>query len=470
VAVYEYKAVLDDGQIVTEKIKSNDSITAAKDKLMATGIKVISIKKRSLDLSAISLGIKSKRAPKNKRASVGLNDAELSGDDEAKEAEANSRHKKKSFSELLKGDFKLSDLSLDYFKQFIKPSEEEVISFTEMFLLLKRSNFTNIRALSTLYQNASNPSMKSIIGDILNGMETGNYIHTTMEYYDVFPPTYINLIRVGEKTGSLVQSLEQALTYLQDNKEIKKRVKKALIGPLAQSAFMLVAAVLCIIFGLPVMEDMYAGYGLTDQIPKETKAVANFINWCGVHWYFVIAVIVGVTVVFNVWKRTPSGKYAWDKFILYFPVFGPLIMRLQLQKFFVAVNVNLNNNARLQDAIHECKSVVRNDVILSAVEAAEANLIVGDSWIEPFENMPKFPPMILEMLRIGMETDMATMIDNILQFMNEDIRITIDGVTKALPAISTSFLGIIMIGFVIIVLKPIMEVYMGSFLFDAYGM
>lgn len=149
---------------------------------------------------------------------------------------------------------------------------------------------------------------------------------------------------------------------------------------------------------------------------------------------------------------------------------GPLILRLQVQKFFIAVNINLKNNARLQDAISDCKHVVTNDVLRAAVEAAEANLIVGESWIEPFENMKGFPPMVQEMLRIGMETDMSEMIDNILRFINEDIDITIRRITGTLPQVSMAFMGIVIIGFVIIILKPIMEVYMGSFLFEANGM
>ena len=145
-------------------------------------------------------------------------------------------------------------------------------------------------------------------------------------------------------------------------------------------------------------------------------------------------------------------------------------MRLQLQKFFVAVQINLKNNARLQDAISLSKNVLSNTVLLAAVEAAEANLVVGESWIEPFELMPKFPAMILEMLKIGMETDMNEMIDSILNFMEEEIQITIERITKVLPNVSTAFMGVILIGFVIIILKPIMEVYMGSFLFEAAGM
>jgi len=467
-ATFEYKAMTSNGRMISSKMTMDGTAAQASAKLKAMGLKPISVKKKNFDLGEFSNRFRVK--PQNKRGAIGLNSATLVADQDflrQQEMLKSKANTKKTWKDVLMGDV---NIDLPDLTAFLPISIEEVISFTEMFLLLKKSNFTNIRAIQTLYNNSENQAMKSILGDMIAGMETGSYIYRTLEYYPkVFPEIYTNLIKVGETTGSLINSLEQALKYLQDSTRIKRMVKKALTGPLVQSALLIIMGILCIIFGLPVMQDMYASYGLTDQIPPETMAAANFIYWCGDHWYLILAIIVGAVILFNVWKRTTAGKYAWDKFKLHVPVFGPLIMRLQIQKFFVAVNINLKNNARLQDAITDCKTVVTNDVIRAAIEAAEANLIVGDSWIEPFEHMKGFPPMIQEMLRIGMETDMPTMIENILQFIDEDIRITIDRITKTLPSVSMIFMGVIIIGFVIIILKPIMEVYMGSFIFEANG-
>ena len=468
-AVFDYKAMNSSGKLITSKLEFEGTEAQAMQKLKQMGLKPISIKKKAFDVNAVLDKFKTK--PQNKRGAIGLDDAVLVADKELQQQQEALKNKtaapKKSWQEILKGDV---DIKLPDLTAFLPIKIEEVISFTEMFLLLKRSNFTNIRAITTLYENSQNQAMKAILGDMINGMETGGYIYKTMEYYPkVFPEIYINLIKVGETTGSLVNSLEQGLKYLQDSTRIKKSIRKALVGPLAQSLFLIVGGIICIIFGLPIMQDMYASYGLTDQIPEATMMAAEVIYWCGDHWYLLIAAIVGLSVVFKVWKSTPMGKYAWDKFKISMPIFGPLILRLQIQKFFVAVNINLKNNARLQDAISECKTVVTNDVLRAAVEAAEANLIVGDSWIEPFAQMKNFPPMIMEMLRIGMETEMSAMIENILNFIDEDIRITIERITKTLPNVSMAFMGVILIGFVIIILKPIMEVYMGSFLFEANG-
>lgn len=367
---------------------------------------------------------------------------------------------------------KKKDLSADIDLSFLdRVKTEDVISFTQMFLLLKRANFTNMRALTTMLNNTKNSAMRGIIEDILNGLEAGQYIYTTLEYYKkIFPPIYINIVKVGELSGSLATSLEQAMKYIQDSTQIKKKVKKALTGPLLQSGGLLIGGIVAVIFGIPVMQDMYGQFGLEDQIPAATMKFAEAIYWCGDYWYIVLSIVAALLVVFFVWKRTPNGRYQWDMFKIRMPIFGQLILRLNLQKFFKAMQINLANNARLQEAIEVSKTVVDNYVIIAALETAQANLNVGGSWIEPFENMKFFPSMTLEMLRIGMETDMNSMIDKILEFMEEDIEITIDRITKVLPEVGNMIMGVILVGFVWIILKPIMEVYMGSFLFDAYGM
>lgn len=132
------------------------------------------------------------------------------------------------------------------------------------------------------------------------------------------------------------------------------------------------------------------------------------------------------------------------------------------------MQLNLANNAKLLDALEISKGTIRNYVILSMIESAQENLQQGESWVEPFERLSNMPSMVLEMLRIGMETDIVEMVDKIVEYISDDITITIEKVVKILPQISTLIMGVVLIVFVVIVLTPIMQVYMGSFLFDAY--
>ena len=104
-----------------------------------------------------------------------------------------------------------------YFDKQKKITPRDLVVFTQNFYLLKKANFNNIHALRTIIDSTENYIFREILEDILAGVEAGDNMYTTMEYYsDVFPYIYINMIKVGELSGSLTQSLEQAVTYLDE--------------------------------------------------------------------------------------------------------------------------------------------------------------------------------------------------------------------------------------------------------------
>lgn len=362
------------------------------------------------------------------------------------------------------------DVQIPFLKIGSGVKYDEIMAFTQNFHLLKKASFTNVRALTTLMENTENPYLREIIADILNGIESGEYIYTTMEHYPkVFSPLYINIIKVGELSDSLADSLEQALKSLEDNRDIKRKVRKAVMQPALMIVALIIMAIVAVLYGLPVMTNLYTELGVQDQIPAATIAFANFVETLGRYWYVSAVIIGGLIAAFITWYRTPNGRFAVDKFKYTMPIFGQLIIRLDLQKFLRAMQLNLDNNAKLDESIEISKSVIKNYLFLAIVESAQNNLSQGLSWVEPFEQYEFVPNMTTEMLKIGMETDIKSMMGKITDYISEDIDITMGRIMATIPQVSMAIAGIFIIAFVIIILKPIMEVYMGNFLFDAYG-
>jgi general secretion pathway protein F len=151
------------------------------------------------------------------------------------------------------------------------------------------------------------------------------------------------------------------------------------------------------------------------------------------------------------------------------PIFGKLIYLLDFSRLMKAVLLNLQNGMRIQDALEVSKNVVKNTVMLSIIETSINNIFTGDSWIEPFENAKLSSAMTTEMLKIGMQTDLTEMIAKLLEYMDQDIDNTMEKIMKVLPEVSYLLVGIVLIFFVVVVLVPCIQMYMGNFLFDAYG-
>ena len=134
-----------------------------------------------------------------------------------------------------------------------------------------------------------------------------------------------------------------------------------------------------------------------------------------------------------------------------------------------AMLLNLKNGMRIQEALEVSKNVIQNYVMLSIIETSINNILIGQSWIEPFEKSGLANPMTTEMLKIGMQTDLTEMMEKLLEYMEIDIDNIMTKIMKALPQVVYAIVGVVLIFFVLVVLVPCVHVYMGNFLFDAYG-
>ena len=357
-----------------------------------------------------------------------------------------------------------------YLSKTEKITNRDLVIFTQNFYLLKKANFNNIHALKTIIESTENVTFKGILEDILAGVEAGENMYTTMEYYsDTFPYLYINMIKVGELSGSLTNALEQAVNYLETSDALNKKIRSILVPNIVQFSLILVMLVVGTLVAIPAIQNVYDELGSTDKLPAATIWFQGVINGLMNYWYIPTAIIIAIVAGIIFYINTPKGKYNFDYFKYKMPIFGQLIFALDFSRLMKAMLLNLKNGMRIQDAIEVSKNVVQNYVMLSIVETSMNNILIGDSWIEPFEKSGLTKAMMTEMLKIGMQTDLSEMMEKLVEYMEIDIDNILEKVMKALPEVSYLIVGVVLIFFVLVVLAPCIQTYMGGFLFSAAG-
>lgn len=357
-----------------------------------------------------------------------------------------------------------------YLAQTQKITSRDLVIFTQNFYLLKKADFNNIHALRTIIEGTENLSLRGIIEDILAGVEAGENMYTTMEYYsDVFPYIYVNMIKVGELSGSLTNSLEQAVEYLDDTAKLNKKIKGILIPNIAQFILLFALLIVGSLVAIPTIQDIFQELGTQEELPAITVWFSDFIRGSINMWYIPLAIIAAIIGAIVAYVNTPKGKYNYHYFKYRMPLFGKLIFSLDFTRFMKAMLLNLRNGMRIQEALDVSKNVVKNYVMLSMIETSINNILVGSSWIEPFEKSGLCSYMSIEMLKVGMQTDLPEMMNKLVEYMEIDIDNTLEKITKMLPQVMYVIVGIVLIFVVLVVLVPCIQVYMGNFLFSAYG-
>ena len=445
---YIYKAVNSDGRIVRNRVEEGNKISLMR-KLKANGLSPISITQ--------TIARRNKTANKKKR---NINNVqEVMKNAGTTRLDAPSRKRMTNM-----------DLVKSYFAMQKKITERDLVIFTQNFYLLKKANFNNVHALTTIIDSTENMAFAGILEDILAGVEAGDYMYKTMEYYsNVFPFIYINMIRVGELSGSLENSLQQAVEYLDNTTAIIKKIKGILIPNLAQFLLLIVMLFVGTLYALPQVQGVLDELGASsDVIPAATLRFQAFLRGFLKWWPIPVAFIAAIVVAIILYIQTPKGRYRFHYFKYTMPIFGKLIFSLDFSRLMKAMLLNLKNGMRIQDALDVSKNVIKNYVMLSIIENSLNNILIGESWITPFERSGLASPMITEMLKIGMQTDLPEMMEKLVEYMEIDINNTIEKINMILPQVMYSIVGVVLIFFVVIVLVPMIQIYFGNFLFDMY--
>ena len=362
---FVYKAITPQGQVVKSKMDDASKLSCVK-RLKRNGLTPISISQTI----TITRGKKDKYAGKTKK--------QFKPNFEATAVVGAKRGKKKrTFIEKI--DKALASTE--------KITYRDIKIFSQNFYLLKKANFNNIHALSTVIETTENPKLKVILEDVLAGVESGEFMYTTMEYYDnIFPYIYINMVKVGELSGSLERSLQQGVKYLEDTDAVTKKLKRILLPNIAMFIGIIVMLFVAVIFGLPMLEGVFDKLGAEAQLPALTLWFADVVDVFLQFWYIPVGIIALIGLVFFLYIKTPRGRYNFDYFKYTMPIFGKLIYSLDFSRLMKATLLNLQNGMRIQDSLEVSKNVVKNTVMLSMIETSINKILDGQSFIEPFEH------------------------------------------------------------------------------------
>lgn len=445
--VYKYRAATKTGDVVEYK-------TDAANKFMLLN----KLKKNGLyPISVVSINAKNEKNVKKQKRNIETSNSVLK--------QVRAEQIKKSI-DTKESWYKRAD---QYLQRNRTIKKRDVVVFTQNLYLLKKANFNNIHALSTVIETIENQTLRAIVEDILLGVEAGENMYTTMEYYSsVFPPIYINMIKVGELSGSLTNALEQAVIYLEETQALNKKIKGILVPNLVQFVLLMLLAIVGTIISVPMIQGVFDSFGSTAQLPKMTVWFSNFLNKITEIWYIPVGIIVAVVLAVLFYIRTPKGKYKFHYFKYKMPIFGKLIYAIDFSRLVQSILLNLRNGQRIQEALETSKNISNNLVMLSLIETAINNIMIGQSWIEPFEQSGLSTPMITEMLKIGMQTDLVEMMEKLNDYMQIDIDNIIQKVMKVLPQVVQVFVGAVLIFVVVVVLVPMIQVYMGGWMLENY--
>jgi type IV pilus assembly protein PilC len=300
-------------------------------------------------------------------------------------------------------------------------SGETVATFAEQLSVMVDAGITLVRSLTTIAEQTKNESFRQIINAIRQDVENGSsFADALKKYPKVFSNLFISLVKSGEAGGLLSKSLNQVAEYLENERQIKRKVKSAFVYPKIVMGFCVVVVIFMVTFIVPKFMVMYNEMNVT--LPLPTRIVIGISKFVPKYWW-VMLLVAGIAYFgYRQFKASKSGKYMIDKAGLYIPIFGNLARKMVVSRFIKVLSALTTSGVPIMNALDIARQVANNGVMDEVVGTIQDSVNAGGGIREPISKSDIFPPMVVQMVGLGEEVgSMGESLDKSSRFLDREI-------------------------------------------------
>ena len=292
-------------------------------------------------------------------------------------------------------------INIQLFKQ--KVEHMDVLLFSRQIHTLLRAGVPIMRALAGLQESSVNPAMREVLQDVRDSLDSGRELSLSLARHpEAFSPFYLSMVRVGEMTGRLEEVFIRLFDHMAFERFMKDQVKSALRYPSFVVAAMGIAIVIVNIFVIPAFAKVFKGFGA--ELPLMTRILIGFsdfmLNW----WPALLLGIVIAVFGFNAWRKTPKGRYKWDRFKLRIPIAGKIVRKATLARFAASFALASRSGVPIIQALTNVAETVDNAYIADKVEKMRDGVERGESILRTSIGAGVFTPVVLQMIAVGEES------------------------------------------------------------------
>ena len=349
------------------------------------------------------------------------------------------------------------------FSIFGKTSKAQLIDFTKQMATLLNSGIKLTESLSVMTMQTSDARFKNAISDIRDRVVTGESLTDALkDYEDYFDVIYISMVRVGEVTGSLGESLTTIASFMEKRQRVESKVITAMIYPIVLTVFCMAAILVLTTFVIPKIAEQIARTG--QQLPWITRQLMNISYLMTSWWIFVvIGVIAAIVWGLKRFLSTPRGAYMRDKFILSLPMFGPLIRQRVVSRFASTLSTLLGSGLSMAESLRVVSEVTGNTIMRRAVQQARERILAGADIATPLRDSGVIDPAIAHMVSVGEKSgELEKMLKSISENLESSTDVVIERLSAAISPLIIIFMAAIIGVIAYATILPILEVSAGK--------
>ena len=304
-----------------------------------------------------------------------------------------------------------------------------------------------IQVFDTLTKQLKNPRLKTIIETVKRDVEAGDGLSLAFSRHKkVFDDLFINLVRVGEESGTLEESFEYLSTLYENEKEVRERIKAATRYPKIVITALFLAISFLMTFVVPKFVTIFQNNRI--ELPLPTRilvAISGFFT----QYYWVILLIIAAVYALYKWSMGHSRpREVRDRILLRLPIFGELYLKIYLARFCRVFSVLVRSGVEIIQTIDLSMGALQNVVLRRAMEEIRDEVRNGVGLDEAMGKHTVFTPLVLQMVAAGVESgQIDSLMGKVAEYYESEADYTIKNLSTLIEPLLLLFLGII-VGFI----------------------
>jgi len=333
----------------------------------------------------------------------------------------------------------------------------DLVMFTRQLATMIDAGLAMVQSLQALAEQTQNKVMRDLIKDVCTRVEGGDSFSEALQKHPkAFNRLYVAMVGAGEKGGLLSEILARLATYLENTARLRKKVKSAMMYPTVVTVVAIGITVFLLVKVIPVFGDIYTGFGA--KLPGPTQFLISLSNLLKSYFLIFIVGLGGSVYGWLYFIKTPPGRQFWDTQRIKLPIFGVIAHKICLARFTRTLSSLIRSGVPILEVLHIVSQTVGNVVMENAIKVASSDIERGESISAALGKHPVFPNMIIRMISAGEQTGkIDNMLERISDFLDEEIEVTLSGLTSLIEPILIVVLGVVIGGMVICMFLPIFK-------------
>jgi len=320
---------------------------------------------------------------------------------------------------------------------------KELSLFSRQLSVLIDAELPLIQSLGLLAEQQKNKYFTRVITEVKEDVEAGAAFNQALRKHPkVFDDLYCNLVASGEQSGSLDTMLRRLADYQESMMKLRAKVKQAMIYPTAIVTFAIIVAIFMLWKVIPVFGGIYQELGA--QLPGLTAAVLGLSNFVSRYILLIVAIIIGIVVLYRQWHKTPAGREVVDRTKLKLPVMGNLSQKISLSRFTRTLSTLIGGGVPMLESLKISSTTTDNVIIERQVLQARQMVSEGKSLNDSLKQagQGQFPAMMIQMVNVGESTGtLDEMLGKLANFFDDEVDNAVSSLLSALEPLVLILVG-----------------------------